>query len=377
MGVMHAEPTFGEQGSVVIRREDLDGLVSALREQGYEVVAPTLRESAIVYDKIEDLSALPAGWTDDQQAGTYRLRRRDDAALFAYGPGPQASRRCLFPTEECLFQIEQQNQRFQVTVNGGPKPRVAFLGIRACDLKALALQDKVFLNGSYQDPGYQARRERLFLIAVHCSQPAATCFCASMGTGPNASEGFDLALTEILDGGHRFLVETGSAHGEQILKKLVTRPAEPEDLTAAQKVMDDAAACQQRQLDTTGLRELLYRSAESPHWEEVAARCMACANCTMVCPTCFCNTVDDNSDLGGQKAERWRRWDSCFTLSFSYIHGGSVRTSVAARYRQWLTHKFAAWWDQFGSCGCVGCGRCTTWCPAGIDILEEIRTLRG
>ena len=81
--------------------------------------------------------------------------------------------------------------------------------------------------------------------------------------------------------------------------------------------------------------------------------------------------------LYGARAERWRKWDSCFTLDFSYIHGGSVRTSAAARYRQWLSHKLATWIDQFGSSGCVGCGRCITWCPVGIDITEEVAAIRA
>jgi Fe-S oxidoreductase len=96
----------------------------------------------------------------------------------------------------------------------------------------------------------------------------------------------------------------------------------------------------------------------------------------MVCPTCFCTTVEDVSDVTGDHAERWRRWDSCFTLGFSYIHGGSIRNSGKARYRQWMTHKLASWIDQFGTSGCVGCGRCITWCPVGIDITEEARAIR-
>jgi formate hydrogenlyase subunit 6/NADH:ubiquinone oxidoreductase subunit I len=138
----------------------------------------------------------------------------------------------------------------------------------------------------------------------------------------------------------------------------------------------DRASRQIRHLDTAGLRDLLYENFEHPRWDNVAARCLSCANCTMVCPTCFCTTVEDVSDISGNHAERWRRWDSCFTQSFSYIHGGSVRTSAKSRYRQWMTHKLASWTDQFGTSGCVGCGRCITWCPVGIDITEEVRAIR-
>jgi sulfhydrogenase subunit beta (sulfur reductase) len=109
----------------------------------------------------------------------------------------------------------------------------------------------------------------------------------------------------------------------------------------------------------------------------VASRCLGCANCTLACPTCFCASVSDTTDLEGETAARVRRWDSCFTLDHSYIHGGSVRASLRARYRQWLTHKLASWIDQFGVSGCVGCGRCITWCPVGIDITEEVAAIRA
>ena len=129
-------------------------------------------------------------------------------------------------------------------------------------------------------------------------------------------------------------------------------------------------------LDTTDIKGLLYRNYENPRWIEVANRCLTCGNCTLVCPTCFCNTIYEATDLAGKHAERWRKWDSCFNVDFSYIHGGSIRSSPMSRYRQWMTHKLATWIDQFGTSGCVGCGRCITWCPVGIDITEESRAIR-
>jgi succinate dehydrogenase/fumarate reductase-like Fe-S protein len=148
------------------------------------------------------------------------------------------------------------------------------------------------------------------------------------------------------------------------------------DLTAAEHAIKNASDHMGRYVDTSDLQSLLYRNIDSKRWTETAKRCMTCTNCTMVCPTCFCTTVEDITDLTGTRAERMRKWDSCFTLEFSHIHGGSIRSSVLARYRQWLTHKFAYWKDQFGTYGCVGCGRCITWCPVGIDVTEEIQGIR-
>jgi formate hydrogenlyase subunit 6/NADH:ubiquinone oxidoreductase subunit I len=189
--------------------------------------------------------------------------------------------------------------------------------------------------------------------------------------------GADLALTELIDSDrHDFLAEAGSAAGAALLAELEPRPVEQADWAAADTAERTARAGMGRALDTQGLKERLQVSREHPHWERVAERCLTCANCTLVCPTCFCSSVEDTSDLTGQVAERWQRWDSCFTLDFSYLYGGSVRRSTKARYRQWLTHKLADWHDEFGMSGCVGCGRCIAWCPVGIDITEEAAAIR-
>jgi len=214
-------------------------------------------------------------------------------------------------------------------------------------------------------------------VAVNCGEAGGTCFCVSTGSGPRARSGFDLALTELLrNGRHQFLVETGTERGAEVLAAVPRQPAGPRDLAHAQETVAAAAAHMGRALDVRGLREFFYANYEHPRWDEVAARCLACANCTMACPTCFCWTAEDVTDLGGQTAARWRKWDSCFTLDFTHIAGGSVRSSAKSRYRQWLTHKLATWQDQFGILGCVGCGRCITWCPVGIDLTEEVRLLR-
>jgi sulfhydrogenase subunit beta (sulfur reductase) len=360
---------------LVLEAGQLAKLIETLAGQGYEVVGPTVRDGAIVYDRIESLAELPAGWTDEQEPGRYRLKRREDQALFGYAVGPQSWKKYLHPAEVRLFQAERQQGTFRI-LNNETKPRQpqAFLGVRACELAAIAVQDRVLLGDKYRDPGYGERRENVFIIAVQCTQSAATCFCASMGTGPKVSDGFDLALTEIP--GPRFVVKAGSERGAKVLSKLETDPATEADVRECEAVVEAAAKQQTRSIDNAGIKELLYENFEHPRWDDVAARCLTCANCTMVCPTCFCTTVEDVSDVSGDHAERWRRWDSCFTLNFSYIHGGSIRSSSKARYRQWMTHKLASWIDQFGSSGCVGCGRCITWCPVGIDITEEVRAIR-
>ncbi len=362
----------------LLDRAGLQALLDALAARGFDVVGPTLSDGAIVYDRIARIEALPVGWTDRQDAGRYRLQRRADAALFGYAVGPQSWKRFLHPPEELLWRARRQADGFTTAPAPPPPAPFAFIGVRACELHAIAIQDRVFLGGAHQDPGYAARRQGAFLVALNCGTAAGTCFCASMGTGPRAETGFDLVLTELIDANrHDFLVVPGSDAGAALLAALPTRPAEPEAVAAAEAVVAHTAASMGRQLDTVGLKELLQANPEHPRWDEVAARCLACANCTMVCPTCFCTSVADHTDLAGIEAERVKRWDSCFTADFSYIHGGSVRASGKSRYRQWMTHKLAHWIDQFGTSGCVGCGRCIAWCPVGIDITAEAAAIRA
>jgi len=360
----------------VIDPEGLDHLIQTLEARGFEVIGPRVRDGAIVYDRIRGTGDLPGGWTDVQEAGHYRIEKRDDAALFGYAVGPHSWKRYLFPPSEKLWSAERSGAGFSVTDAPADTTRRAFLGVRACELNAIAIQDRVFMDGTFTDAAYAARRKSAFFIAVQCSTPAATCFCASMNTGPDVRTGYDMALTEVLtEGRHYFVVDTGTVEGESVLSAIPSRPAQPGEIEAAHQVVDHTRQHMGRTLEVSGIRELLYENPEHPRWDEVASRCLTCANCTMVCPTCFCSTVEDITDLSGEHAERWRTWDSCFTLDFSYISGGSVRSSARSRYRQWLTHKLATWYDQFGTSGCVGCGRCITWCPTGIDLTEEVRAL--
>ena len=359
--------------SVVLPKSALQNIFRNLSASGFSLIGPTVRDGAVVLDEIHNVEDLPVGWRDEQRPGYYRINKSADGHWFAHNLGAHSWKKFLHPPAITLYSVSRASGQWVLQRPEKFAPKYAFIGVRSCDLHAISLQDRVFLGEQYRDPHYGRRREQIFLLATNCSTASTSCFCTSMHTGPRATEGFDLALTELPD---TFLLEVGSEAGSEMMRDTGWQPATAFDLGRAAQLLQNTERQIRREMRTDDLPQMLYRNLEHPRWTTTAARCLSCANCTMVCPTCFCTTVDDTSDLRATCAQRTRVWDSCFLLDFSHVHGGNLRPTVRSRYRQWLTHKLASWVDQFGTLGCVGCGRCITWCPVGIDITEEVKAIR-
>lgn len=359
--------------TLFLDRSKLQSLIDALMQSGYQCVGPQVKENSIVYDNISTVAQLPLGYSAEQQPGSYRLVRNSGNRYFAWANGAQNIKPLVFKPRQLIWSVTQDQKGSYVFVEGdAAAPKMAIIGARACDIAALELLDKHFLDGDYRDPFYSAARDNMILIAVNCSHAAETCFCASTGDGPRASFGYDIALSE-LDSG--FLLHAPSDKGEAIVKQLSLQASTETQRHQAAEEIQQAAKQQQRKVPLRNLYQILISKLEHPRWEDVAARCLSCGNCTMVCPSCFCHAQVEQQALDGGHSDHYRQWDSCFTQGHSYIHGITIRSDTRSRYRQWLMHKFAVWHQQYGRSGCVGCGRCITWCPVGIDVTEELAAL--
>jgi sulfhydrogenase subunit beta (sulfur reductase) len=365
-------PAVGE--NVWVERAGLQRLVVRLRDGGYRVVGPRVADGAVILGEIGSVEEFPAGVRDEQEAGRYRLVLGESGRLFDHVVGPHSLKPYLFPPRTTVLEVLRVRGAWEARVPDPPRPKLAVVGVRSCDLHALGVQDKVFLGGPHADPEYAARREGLFLVAVNCSRSAPTCFCASMNTGPAVSGGADVTLTELAGG---FVAWAGTDRGAALIAAVGWRSAADAELAEVAAVPQRAAAQQHRRISLGTVHDVLMSNLEHPRWDDVARRCLACANCTMVCPTCFCSTVNEVTDLTGDRTTRERVWESCFNEEHSWTGGGAVHPTTKSRYRQWLTHKLATWVDQFGTSGCVGCGRCITWCPVGIDVTEEVAAIGG
>ena len=350
-----------------VGREAVSRLISNLRSLGYTVVGPKLADDAVCLTEITKFEDLAAGVVDVQSPGRYRVGG-SSPFIFSAVNGPHSAKRFLHPGRVPMVRLKEDQGGLKTESVFQADRKFAFLGLRPCDLKAIEVLDRALIMAQYEDPVYTPLRRESIMIVVNCGRAGENCFCASMGTGPKAEDGYDLAITELPD---NILVDV--ADGQmRLMDGIEMKPAQPCELRQELDLMQKVCGDMRKKIDRENPSDFMYEGLESPVWDEVAQRCLSCGNCTMVCPTCFCNTLQDVTDLKDGSVTRVRLWDSCLSRNFTYGVGGNPRLDRKARYRQFVMHKFAYWPDQFKLYGCVGCGRCITWCPVGIDISDTV-----
>ena len=356
---------------VFLPRADLGLLYQALIDEGYQVVGPQQQDGAIIFDYLDDVRDLPWGAQEKVAPGSYQLVQSDEQRCFSWNTGPQAFKPFLFKPTQLLWTGQETSTGVTFKpVEPNAKP-LAFLGVRSCDISALYLQDKHFMHGVYADTWYTEQRNQLCIIAVNCSQSAQTCFCVSTGDGPEASFGFDLLLDEVDDG---YLILPKGEKGNRVLARLAVQDATTIQLDQAKEQLQ-TASIQSRKMPEAETLKRLIRHLNDKQWLQIAERCLACGNCTSVCPTCFCSKQESSQELSTNEYQQVRYWDSCFSEQHSHIAGKTIRGKISQRYRQWMLHKLVTWQDQYQRSGCVGCGRCISWCPVAIDLVEEVNVI--
>lgn len=370
--VVSKSPSKREERAKILRKENLASWVGNLI-QDYEVIGPIQKGEEIAFRPIGSVKELALNYITPMLS-------------------PKG---LLYPPREVLFTF-RKGEGFTEVEPKLRRKRIIF-GVHPCDLNAILILDRVFLGGyeactepfdgvytergrsaqdklSRSDGYYRARRENTLLVALTCSRVGEKCFCASMGFGPSLEEGYDLLLTDLND---RYLVEIGSVSGQEMLKKASLEEASPQDKETKERKLKALEEEMPKTVDTQDLPHILRRNLRHPVWAKYKDICLACANCTMVCPTCYCYDMADRTELDLEEGVRERSWDSCFNPEFAQVHGGNFRAGRDSRLRQFVCHKMSYWTEQYGCFGCVGCGRCIAWCPVGIDITEIIGEIRS
>lgn len=328
-------------------RADLEKFRAQLASQ-YKVLGPVARGNDVVFTEI-------------QNAADLILSSRQSLL---------PPKKYFRPPTEKLFTFKDR----QVTeIAEASSEQRAVIGIHPCDVNGMQILDRVF-GDTYPDPYYQQLRKNTLIVAQNCTTPCANGFCTSFNTGPGATAGFDLALTDL---GDNFLVEVGSEAGQALAAAAgLAEASEAEKQLAAHLISDCAAAMQPRKMAPADLPAFMLERVDHPHWQELKERCLACGSCTNVCPTCFCFDVKDPVDLSLTDGNRERTWDSCQYYKFSRVALDHIfRPDRAARVKQRLFHKLAYYQQQFETNGCVGCGRCVDTCIVKIDPVEVVAAL--
>ena len=315
-----------------IKKENITQWINELMKD-YEVIAPVK----------EDGDAF------------FRIIKSADDICMDFSNTLLSPKEFFFPRSEKIFEFGGE----EILDTGKKEKKRILFGARPCDVNSLILLDNVYM-GEFNDPYYSGRRENTIIISAACNEPDEHCFCKSMDMGPHSCDA-DIILTDL--GDDRYFVDSKT---NDLINSDIFKEATSEDTELKNKRHKEAESKIIRTIDTS-------KNLDDGHLDAAAKKCLACACCTYLCPTCTCFDVNDESMISMHKGERFKCWDSCMFPSFALLAGGeNPREEKSDRFKQRLYHKFKYYPDRYGKIGCVGCGRCTEKCPVNMDIVEII-----
>jgi len=357
----------------LIFAEELTQIVAVLMAEGYTVIGPKDKKLALNLEKLSSPDELALGFVSEEKEGYYRLKPAKTLAIDAAKP-MNSPKYYTEKANQLLYTASQVNNQWEFkTAVVEPEP-IAFFGLNACDVASLYILDLTFKQ-EFKDPVYEKNRQAVqFVVGVNCTHPGNNCFCSTYNTGPRLTYPYDLGLTCL---GETYLVEAGSQKGKEVLAKLKSEPASQAHLQQKETLLEKAKKQMSKAFNLKKACQVLADNYEHPYWDEPSERCLSCANCINVCPTCYCYQIYRRANLSADEVAVFRSLDACHHLEFAAVHGGNFRPRRVDRLRHWVNHKIFWTIEQYGVPGCVGCGRCITWCPTAIDITEPVFRLGG
>ncbi len=319
----------------VLKKKDLPKFVKLLNKN-FEVIAPVKKNGSLIFDKVSSADEIVKNYINTD-----------------YPP-----KNFFLPDGETIFEYKKSNN-IKIKHPGKPKKKVIY-GIRPCDVNALLKLDKI-LGGEFY---YRIKRENTKIIAINCTKAGENCFCTSLGDD-QLKEGFDLLLTDV---GKEFYIKIGSEWGKKLMKHKIFKRTE----NSFKKTFFEC----KRFFLAKDLDKKIERNFNTKIWEKHFKKCFSCTACSVVCPMCYCfDLVQVPKSENEGKVKKF--WSSCLSKEFSRVAGDFIfRDKRVNRVRQFLSHKFLYGKKHYDEFLCVGCGRCISHCPVGIDyekFLEEIK----
>lgn len=322
----------------------------------------------------ENVTIAPKATDKDSEGNTvYQFQQVysfDEIAL-NYTKTYSSVKNFFLPFKESLSNFQFDKKEWEQKIEYSIHPRV-IVGVRACDINGLLKLDNVLMKGIFPNPHYVARRTNTFLIGLD-HEPMEDCFCRSLNSN-EALHGFDLFLTDI---GEKYFMQINSSNAFNLLKNVEVNDINKEDEEKYIAEKKRIEGLFKTKVDVTGLPNLMDIEFESDVWKKWGDKCLSCGSCAMVCPTCYCFTVNENIDVSLKAASKERVLYSCNLVDFAEVAGGlNFRPKSETRLKYRYYHQYRGFVESYDEPKCVGCNRCGIACPAGINPVDVINDLR-